>query len=998
ASSMKVAGRKIWASMSTPCRPGLSAASASSTPRVTSSVLAHGSFSTIIMRPGPPLMTPSPIIGQVSHFTSATSPRRTVLPPRTSSGTLARSFASRTGRTYRRARRWLGVSMNPSVWSLARLEYGSVENSRASPTAFSTSLSGTPRARNFSGSTSTATSLIRSPQIGTLATPGTCISRNRIFQYAIIERSIMSCCLDVIPIFMTRLVADRGWSMIGAPAECGSVFVASSRRSCTICRAFRMSVPGLKMRRIAERPTTDFDRKMSRPGVPLSCSSSGTVINSSTSEAVMPMPSVWISTMGGANSGKTSTGIDRRRSTPKYIIPAATAITRNRNFKLDPTIQRIIAVGLPGSLFPSVLRAKQFSRAHGHHRGARCRTLQEHGAIAFDVVDVDRVSNEDERLGVRVDPRLALRVVENRGGGNHASRPLGHRGVDPFLGAGSDRRRPRGGLLARLDLLVTQRGRLDVEAFRRLRRQGHFAEIRPLDFLELGGFDLCWHLRLVRACRERQPDQHQDDRPPSMTALHGFLLIAFKGVGHRSRPLRRSRGWNTLDDGDSTTERSESQVERREHDQVEPGRCDEAAQDDESHRPHDLEAGDVAEEHHGQEGHPGGERRHDDRSHAFAGATLNQLGTERFALVVLDLLIAVDEQDAVARSDAEERQESHQRPERNSATGERRDHATDERHRQGQEDEEGETPVSKAGLQEEEDAERGSASEAEHALLGGLTFGVFAEQLGVVLQRELDVLQAQVDVARHGAQIAPPHVGDHVDTRRDAFVVNDGRGRHDAQLGHVAEAYGSALRGLEHELAQAGQIAAGFRHAPHHDFEHLLLFEESPDVQACEDRRHLSADIAGREAEALRRRQVDLDLHLGFLGLPLHLQIGDAVDRRQRLLHVLRRAIEHRPLRTEDAHDNGFVGTGQDFTHALGQVGSDVSREAGITVDHALDGGDRLLVVRVRIDRQPELAGVLSCDLSRWHGTPQLRADIADPRQRPQLAGGLIHDAVHRWV
>ena len=51
ASSMKVAGRKMWASISIPGRPGFSAARAASTPRVTSSVLAHGSFSTIIMRP-----------------------------------------------------------------------------------------------------------------------------------------------------------------------------------------------------------------------------------------------------------------------------------------------------------------------------------------------------------------------------------------------------------------------------------------------------------------------------------------------------------------------------------------------------------------------------------------------------------------------------------------------------------------------------------------------------------------------------------------------------------------------------------------------------------------------------------------------------------------------------------------------------------------------------------------------------------------------------------
>src|SRR5207244_6759147 len=171
------------------------------------------------------------------------------------------------------------------------------------------------------------------------------------------------------------------------------------------------SVPTLKMIRTADRPTTDLDRMISRSGVPRSCSSIGTVINSSTSFAVMPMPSVWISTMGGANSGKTSTGMERSRSAPKYIIAAAAAITRNRNFRLDPTIQRIIAVNLPGPSFPSVLGAKQFSRADGHHSGAGGRTVQEHRPVAVDVVDADGASDADERLRVGVETLLALRDV-----------------------------------------------------------------------------------------------------------------------------------------------------------------------------------------------------------------------------------------------------------------------------------------------------------------------------------------------------------------------------------------------------------------------------------------------------------------------------------------------------------------------------------------------------------------------------------------------------------
>ena len=73
-SSIKVAGRKISMRRSRcPGRPGWRSWSASSTPRVTSSVFAHGSFSTISIRPGPPLMTASPMSGWWSTRTSANS-------------------------------------------------------------------------------------------------------------------------------------------------------------------------------------------------------------------------------------------------------------------------------------------------------------------------------------------------------------------------------------------------------------------------------------------------------------------------------------------------------------------------------------------------------------------------------------------------------------------------------------------------------------------------------------------------------------------------------------------------------------------------------------------------------------------------------------------------------------------------------------------------------------------------------------------------------------
>ena len=60
---MKFADRKMVESICIPGRPGRSDARVASTPRVTSNVLAHGNFSTTSRRPGPLLMTASPMSG-----------------------------------------------------------------------------------------------------------------------------------------------------------------------------------------------------------------------------------------------------------------------------------------------------------------------------------------------------------------------------------------------------------------------------------------------------------------------------------------------------------------------------------------------------------------------------------------------------------------------------------------------------------------------------------------------------------------------------------------------------------------------------------------------------------------------------------------------------------------------------------------------------------------------------------------------------------------------
>src|SRR5436189_4416434 len=145
----------------------------------------------------------------------------------------------------------------PSTRVLAAALYRSKPKSRASEVLSMTSSSVTSWARIRLGSTCTCTALMRSPHIGTLATPGTDIRRNLIVQYAIIDRSIMSKVFDVRPIFMTRLVDESGCSMIGMPEDCGRSANAMLRGSCTRCRAHLRSVPGLERGTTEDRAAPD---------------------------------------------------------------------------------------------------------------------------------------------------------------------------------------------------------------------------------------------------------------------------------------------------------------------------------------------------------------------------------------------------------------------------------------------------------------------------------------------------------------------------------------------------------------------------------------------------------------------------------------------------------------------------------------------------------------------------------------------------------------------
>ncbi len=218
--------------------------------------------------------------------------------------------------------RWLGPSRNPpAVTDIA---------SRVDET---TSWSVTPFARRRSGSTSTCSCRSRCPQMATLATPGTAINRGRTVHRASVVKSICESEDDDMPIFMTRLREESGDMITGGRAAAGSVGATRARRSWTSCRAGMRSVPFSKMRTTDDKPSTDLERRTSRPGTPFMAASSGTLMSASTSELESPGASVWISTSGGANSGNTSNGASLAVLMPTTIrmIESATTGSRSRS-------------------------------------------------------------------------------------------------------------------------------------------------------------------------------------------------------------------------------------------------------------------------------------------------------------------------------------------------------------------------------------------------------------------------------------------------------------------------------------------------------------------------------------------------------------------------------------------------------------------------------------------------------------------------------------------
>src|SRR5262245_3210917 len=307
------------------------------------------------------------------------------------------------------------------------------------------------------------------------------------------DMSIRDTVFDDTPIFITRPVDETGGMITGGAAQVGIVVRTVVKRSWTSCRARTRSVPGLNSSSIDDRSGIDLERMRSSPSTPLNACSSGTVTRPSTSSAVMPRDGVWISTRGGANSGKASTETLECCVIPYAIIAVASARTMNRNLRLAPTINRIMGrVSGAGLLFLELFfGAEQLCRTDRHHRGAKPRRHRENREVPVDVVDRDRSPNERERLSARVHPGVAFLVIQDRCvGHDRAERPLHLHGP--------------------------HRSGLDVEPLGCLRRQNHPLELASVDRLYLDsaasrflGFGSPWRTPSKRKTRDQQARHHR---------------------------------------------------------------------------------------------------------------------------------------------------------------------------------------------------------------------------------------------------------------------------------------------------------------------------------------------------------------------------------------------------------------------------------------------------------------------------------------------------------
>ena len=154
-----------------------------------------------------------------------------------------------------------------------------------------------------------------------------------------------------------------------------------------------------------------------------------------------------------------------------------------------------------------------------------------------------------------------------------------------------------------------------------------------------------------------------------------------------------------------------------------------------------------------------GQRGHQDRREPFFRSTEHQVAAERNIFDQFEVSIVAHEHDAVSRGDADDGDESDQRSEReDAASQERRDDGADERKRQRQKYERRQSSAAKVGQQDEEDGDDCANAEQRQSRRGCLSFGVLAEDLGVVPLLKRERRQLRLDVTCDRSEVSSSHV------------------------------------------------------------------------------------------------------------------------------------------------------------------------------------------------------------------------------------------------
>ena len=114
---------------------------------------------------------------------------------------------------------------------------------------------------------------------------------------------------------------------------------------------------------------------------------------------------------------------------------------------------------------------------------------------------------------------------------------------------------------------------------------------------------------------------------------------------------------------------------------------------------------------------------------------------------------------------------------------------------------------------------------------------------------------------------------------------------------------------VDRQVANAVDAVPRFGSAPDVDVVGLSVDEQVADLFAGQQGGRRAADVARFEAVALRRREIHFDLNLRHFGLELHVQIDDAGDVLEGLLHFVGLVVNVLQVGSIDADDKRLAWT-----------------------------------------------------------------------------------------